>query len=260
MNHENVYEVACPSKFKKAAISKHFKQRLHFSGGWVATRASGMKKNLYGNIEDIVLNVKVVTSVGVYHQKQTCAQKITGPSLDDMIFGSEGTFGAITEVEVKIHLFPKVRRYGSIVFPNFSYGIQYLREIAKRRCQPASIRLMDNDQFHFGQALKTDEGTWNNFTNDLKKFLLTKVKGYDWNEIAVITILFEGSQEEVDRHEKLIFSIAKQFYGLNGGSKNGEKGYVSSISTFKRGCGAKFRRYSAELYRIFYWKCLRNFK
>jgi alkyldihydroxyacetonephosphate synthase len=89
-------------------------------GGWVATRASGMKKNLYGNIEDIVLNVKVVTCKGVYDQKFTGAHKNVGPSLDDMIFGSEGTLGVITEVEVKIRPFPKVRRYGSIVFPNFN--------------------------------------------------------------------------------------------------------------------------------------------
>lgn len=186
-----------------------------------------MKKNLYGNIEDIVLNVKVVTCKGVYHQQFTGAHKNFGPSLDDMIFGSEGTLGVITEVEVKIRPFPKVRRYGSIVFPNFSYGIQYLREIAKRRCQPASIRLIDNDQFQFGQALKTDEGAWTGFTNELKKFLLTRVKGYDWNEIAIATILFEGNQDDVDRQEQLIYSIAKQFRGLNGGAKNGEKGYVS---------------------------------
>ena len=186
-----------------------------------------MKKNLYGNIEDIVLNVKVVTCKGVYDQKFTGVHKNVGPSLDDLIFGSEGTLGVITEVEVKIRPFPKVRRYGSIVFPNFSYGIKYLREIAGRRCQPASIRLVDNDQFQFGQALKIDEGAFATFTNELKKFLLTKVKGYDWNEIAIATILFEGGLEDVDRQEKLIYSIAKEFYGLNGGSKNGEKGYVN---------------------------------
>ncbi|KAL7026097.1 hypothetical protein ACKWTF_013789 [Chironomus riparius] len=211
-------------------------------GGWVATRASGMKKNLYGNIEDIVLNVKVVTCKGVYDQKFTGPHKNIGPSLDDLIFGSEGTLGVITEVEVKIRPFPKVRRYGSIVFPNFSYGIKYLREIAKRRCQPASIRLIDNDQFQFGQALKIDEGAFASFTNELKKFLLTKVKGYDWNEIAIATILFEGGLEEVDRQEKLVYSVAKEFYGLNGGSKNGEKGYVLTyviayIRDFGLDCG-----------------------
>ena len=34
-------------------------------GGWVSTRASGMKKNVYGNIEDILVGVKMVTPVGV---------------------------------------------------------------------------------------------------------------------------------------------------------------------------------------------------
>ena len=29
-------------------------------GGWVATRASGMKKNIYGNIEDLVSVLLVV--------------------------------------------------------------------------------------------------------------------------------------------------------------------------------------------------------
>jgi alkyldihydroxyacetonephosphate synthase len=34
-------------------------------GGWISTRASGMKKNTYGNIEDIVQNITIVTSKGV---------------------------------------------------------------------------------------------------------------------------------------------------------------------------------------------------
>ncbi|CAG9803142.1 unnamed protein product [Chironomus riparius] len=211
-------------------------------GGWVATRASGMKKNLYGNIEDLVLNIKLVTCKGVYEQKFTGAHKNIGISFDNMIFGSEGTFGVITEVEVKVRPYPKVKRYGSIVFPDFSTGIQFLREVAKRRCQPASIRLIDNDQFQFGQSLKTDEGALVNFTNELKKFLLTRVKGYNWNEIAVTTLLFEGTQDDVERHEKLIYSIAKQFYGINGGSKNGEKGYILTyviayIRDFALNCG-----------------------
>jgi alkyldihydroxyacetonephosphate synthase len=45
----------------------HEPDSLEFSslGGWVATRASGMKKNLYGNIEDIVVHVTMVTPSGI---------------------------------------------------------------------------------------------------------------------------------------------------------------------------------------------------
>ncbi len=41
----------------------HEPDSVEFSslGGWISTRASGMKKNLYGNIEDILVSCVVVT-------------------------------------------------------------------------------------------------------------------------------------------------------------------------------------------------------
>jgi len=35
------------------------------AGGWVSTNASGMKKNTYGNIDDMIVNIKLVTTEGV---------------------------------------------------------------------------------------------------------------------------------------------------------------------------------------------------
>jgi len=48
---------------KYGVITGHTPDSIEFStvGGWIATRASGMKKNEYGNIEDMLINVKVVT-------------------------------------------------------------------------------------------------------------------------------------------------------------------------------------------------------
>lgn len=48
---------------KLGLCTGHEPDSIEFSalGGWVATRASGMKKNYYGNIEDIVKNIKIVT-------------------------------------------------------------------------------------------------------------------------------------------------------------------------------------------------------
>ena len=44
----------------------HEPDSLEFSslGGWVATRSSGMKKNVYGNIEDLVVRARMVTPQG----------------------------------------------------------------------------------------------------------------------------------------------------------------------------------------------------
>lgn len=198
-----------------------------FIGGWVATRASGMKKNVYGNIEDIVIRVKMVTPKGVLERNISAPRVSCGPDFNQLILGSEGTLGIVTEVVVKVRPLPSVKKYGSLVFPDFESGVRCLREIAKKRCQPASIRLMDNEQFVFGQALKLDTGIFASFVDGLKKFLLTKVKGYDLTKVSVATLLFEGDKEEVDRQEKLIYEIADQYSGLKAGETNGQKGYVS---------------------------------
>lgn len=70
-----------------------------------------------------------------------------GPDFNHIVLGSEGTLGVVTEVIMKIRPLPQCKRYGSVVFPNFESGILCMRDVARHRCQPASIRLMDNEQF-----------------------------------------------------------------------------------------------------------------
>ena len=71
-------------------------------GGWVATRASGMKKNVYGNIEDLLVHVTMVTPNGVLEKSSVGPRQSTGPDLHHFIMGSEGLFGVITEVLLTI--------------------------------------------------------------------------------------------------------------------------------------------------------------
>lgn len=206
----------------------HEPDSVEFStlGGWVATRASGMKKNVYGNIEDIVVRVKMVTSKGVLEKHISAPRVSCGPDFNQIILGSEGTLGVVTEVQVKVRPLPGVKKYGSLVFPDFSSGVKCMREIAKRRCQPASIRLMDNEQFKFGQALKNDGGFLSHFSEYFKKFALTKIKGVDLDKLCVATLLFEGDKEEIERQESLIYEIASKYDGFSAGATNGMKGYV----------------------------------
>ncbi|KAG5671441.1 hypothetical protein PVAND_001637 [Polypedilum vanderplanki] len=171
----------------------------------------------------------MVTCKGVLERNISAPRVSCGPDFNQLILGSEGTLGVVTEVIVKVRPLPAVKKYGSLVFPNFEMGVRCLREIAKRRCQPASIRLMDNEQFHFGQSLKVDHGLVSKFIDSLKMFLLSKVKGYDLMKISVATLLFEGDKEEVEKQEKLIYEIADRYSGLKAGEKNGQKGYVMTF-------------------------------
>lgn len=59
-------------------------------GGWVATRASGMKKNTYGNIEDLLVSVKMVTPNGILQKNSQVPRMSCGPDFNHVILGSEG--------------------------------------------------------------------------------------------------------------------------------------------------------------------------
>lgn len=196
-------------------------------GGWVATRASGMKKNVYGNIEDLLVQAKMVCPQGVLQKGVSQVPRTSiGPDFNHVILGSEGTLGVITEVVLKVRPVPPCRKYGSIVFPNFESGLKCMREVARQRCQPASIRLMDNEQFKFGLALRSAPSFLGHFLETLKQAYLTRIKGFNWNTLCVTTLLFEGTKESVASQESHIYGIASQFGGIQAGTKNGERGYI----------------------------------
>ncbi|XP_041978491.1 alkyldihydroxyacetonephosphate synthase [Aricia agestis] len=195
-------------------------------GGWVATRASGMKKNTYGNIEDIVVQTKVVTARGVIERSCRVPRLSCGPDWEHVILGSEGCLGVVTEVTLKIRPLPPIVRYGSLVFPDFDSGFHFVREVARHRLQPASIRLIDNEQFLFGHALKAEASWASNLVDGLKKMYLTKLKGFDLKKLCAVTLLIEGTLEEVTDREKKLNTIAAKYGGIPGGAKNGEIGYT----------------------------------
>ncbi|CAG5088473.1 Similar to ADPS: Alkyldihydroxyacetonephosphate synthase (Drosophila melanogaster) [Cotesia congregata] len=218
----------------RGLTSGHEPDSYEFSslGGWVATRASGMKKNTYGNIEDLVVRVRMVTGrtedPSLTLERGAQVPRISsGPDFDHIILGSEGTLGVVTEVVFKVRPLPKIVKYGSVIFPNFESGVDAMREVARQRCQPSSIRLMDNEQFRFGQALRPDNGWTDKIMHAFKQAYVTKIKGFQWNDVCVATLLFEGYEaNEVAAQEKKIYTIVKQFGGMAAGETNGERGYI----------------------------------
>ena len=124
----------------------HEPDSVEFStlGGWVSTRASGMKKNLYGNIEDIVVNIKIVTSQGTLTKVSEWPRHSSGPDLNQVIMGHEGNFGVVTEVTCRVRPLPETSQHGSFIFPDYDTGAKFMEEVGKSRIWPASLRLVDN--------------------------------------------------------------------------------------------------------------------
>jgi len=196
-------------------------------GGWVATRASGMKKNVYGNIEELVYGMKVVTPSGTLTKGADGPRTSLGPDVFQMVFGSEGNIGVVSEVTLRVSPLPEKREYGSFVFPDFATGINFMYEVARAKLWPASVRLLDNEQFVFGRALKpTDKSRWKVAMNDVQKFYVTKVKGFDVDKMCAATCLFEGRADTVKRQKSELSRLAAMYGAIDGGSENGERGYT----------------------------------
>ncbi len=195
-------------------------------GGWIATNASGMKKNRYGNIEQVVEKVRMVTPSGVVEHLQAQPRVSMGIQPQWLAFGSEGNLGLITSAVIKIFPKPEMTRYGSLVFPSMEHGIRFLHELAYTGYIPASIRLVDNIQFRFGLALKAHSEGMGAFLDRLKKFFVTRIKGFDPDQMVAATIVMEGSRDEVEYQQDNIYRLANRFHGIPAGAEAGRRGYM----------------------------------
>ena len=209
----------------------HEPDSVEFStlGGWVATHASGMK-NKYGNIEDILVDVNLVTAQGVVAREGSFPRESIGLDPRRFILGSEGNLGIITQAVVKVFPLPEVQKYDSILFHNFKDGVDFMYTMTRQNVVPASARLVDNLQFQFSQALKPGKEGLQKLKGKLEKGFVTQVKGFDPQQMVACTLVFEGSEDEVAYQQTHIDRLAKQFRGMKAGSENGEKGYELTFS------------------------------
>lgn len=205
----------------------HTPDSLEFStlGGWIATNASGMKKNRYGNIEDIVIEATLVTPAGVIETRRPAARTSTGMQPLSLLFGSEGNLGVITKALIAIHPKPAECRYGSLVFRSFSDGVAFLRAVRAEGALPASIRLVNNREFRLGQALRPAARGAHALKSALQRTWLFRVLGFDATAMAACTIVMEGSGDEVARQERALRQLATRFRAVWGGAENGRRGY-----------------------------------
>jgi alkyldihydroxyacetonephosphate synthase len=210
----------------------HEPDSVEFStlGGWIATNASGMKKNRYGNIEDLVLDVSVATAAGALQRTNASPRESVGLDLRRLMFGSEGMLGIITSAVVKIFKLPEVQDYGSVLFPSFEDGFGFMYELAQQATLPASVRLVDNLQFQFGLALKPRSSGLGALKSKLERFFVTKVKGFDPARMVACTLVFEGTRSEVERQQRDLYRIAARHGGMKAGGENGRRGYQLTFS------------------------------
>jgi alkyldihydroxyacetonephosphate synthase len=200
-------------------------------GGWIATKASGMKQNKYGNIEDIVLEVSVVSAKGVISHKHKAknlsfGRSSTGIEPKVLMLGSEGCLGVITSAVIKIWPLAEEISHESVLFSSFDAGIKFVREVSNKRIlKPASVRLLDNEQFRLGQAMTGEQSILESFKSFFSKKLGFHLGNLSENSVACATITFEGSASDVQLQRKIICELSAACGGILAGSRVSKSGY-----------------------------------
>jgi alkyldihydroxyacetonephosphate synthase len=125
----------------------HFPQSFHYAtiGGFAATRSSGQASRGYGRFDEIVHGLRIATPVGDLDLGRAPASA-AGPDLRELFLGSEGTFGVLTEVTVRIRPVAEATAYGAWTFPDFASGAAALREATQRGIRPTVLRLSDETE------------------------------------------------------------------------------------------------------------------
>jgi len=134
----------------------HYPQSFEYStlGGWIAARSAGHQSNKYGKAEEWFVSARLATPWGFW-ETEHFPGSAAGPQMKNLVPGSEGTLGIITEAVVHIHRVPETKDYRGYLFPGFEAGIAAARDMMQNEIPTAMIRLSDLTETFFYNALDT---------------------------------------------------------------------------------------------------------
>ena len=189
-------------------------------GGWVATRSSGMQSDKYGDIAEIARGMRVVRPGGVLVLRPLPSTS-SGPSVREMILGSEGRLGVITEVTVQVHRVPEKRDVYAYFFPTWEDGIRAMQAIAESDATPSITRISDAPETGFSLATSKERSGMDKFLAGTVLPGLMRAKGWDLSKICLSFIGYEGSVAHAKRQKKLVDAIVKKHGGMGVGTGPG---------------------------------------
>lgn len=196
-------------RIKTGFTCGHYPQSFEYScvGGWVMTRGAGSHSTGYGKIEDMVLAMRVVTPKGIVATRPFPAAAI-GPDIDEILLGSEGAFGILTEVTLKLWPYhPENRKMFSHFFKTWEDGVLAMREIMQGDFgHPHMLRISDPEETDVAMKVQGMEGT----AIDTGLRLL----GYKPNKRVLLIGAVEGDRDFSRLVTKKANKIARKHGGL----------------------------------------------
>ena len=195
---------------KRPYTCGHFPQSFEYSsvGGWVVTRGAGQNSTYYGTIADIVLQQKYATPIGKIVTSHY-PREATGPDLNQIMMGSEGTFGVLTEVTLKVFRWmPENRKRFSYIFKDWPTAMEAAREMMQCECGFSSVfRLSDPEETNLMLRLYNVDET--------PLWKLLDARGFKDMERCLFLGFTDGEKGFSANIAKNIKRIAKRYGGMS---------------------------------------------
>jgi alkyldihydroxyacetonephosphate synthase len=173
-------------------------------GGMVSTRAIGTFSTKYGKMDDMVNALEVVLPDGQILRTHRCPKASTGPELDQLFLGAEGTLGLVTAVEMKIYPVAEKRAFEAFTFPSTEVCLSAIRQFVQNNIHPAVVRLYDEEE------------------------AVAKIEKYGFEKGYVFLVVgYEGLARQVDLERELV----REFCLADGGIYKGEQPGIDWFNT-----------------------------
>jgi alkyldihydroxyacetonephosphate synthase len=182
-------------------------------GGWIATRSSGMQSDRYGDIADMVKGLRVVTPAGVLVARPVPAAS-NGPSVRQMVLGSEGRLGIITEATVHVRRIPEERKIVGYLFPTFADGLAAMRDLAAGEYSVSVTRVSDANETQFSFAMRVNPTLLDKLQSSALKVYVSRRLGFDPEGMCLSFIGYEGSSRHVTAQRRAVGRLVKRHGGL----------------------------------------------
>jgi alkyldihydroxyacetonephosphate synthase len=193
----------------------HYPQSFEYVtlGGCAATRSAGQASSGYGAIEKMVLGLRLAAPAGDVALAAVPATA-AGPGLRQLLVGSEGTLGVISELSLRVREAPRARVYEGLFFADFAAGSQALRGLAQEHALPDVARLSDEAETRMSLALAGSGGVQGRLG---RAYLAARGRAHG----CLAIFGFEGSEQEVAQRRERALAIARGCGAVRAGRSPG---------------------------------------
>lgn len=161
-------------------------------GGYAATRSAGQASTGHGRFEEMVVGLELATPAGRWRLGRGAASA-AGPDLTALVLGSEGVFGVVTELTVRLRRRPAAQRWQALAVPGFPAGLDLVRSLVQQGLAPAVVRLSDPEETRVSLAQASPPAG---------PALAGYLRGRRVEQPCLLLLGFEGSPAGVRAHRR----------------------------------------------------------